>query len=125
MKRKEVSTSSVDKSAAERSFAGRTGLFIFFFLLSLQTYTTCKTKHVSMQKRDTKLVRFPTDLTYDAVTKSYISRHDHCDSNVEIIFTCLQHRVLNATGSHRSLSLCKNISNRRLIYDRLGENQNA
>jgi len=41
MKRKEVSTSSVDKSASERSFAGRTGLFIFFLLLSLQTYTTC------------------------------------------------------------------------------------
>lgn len=42
------------ENAFERSFAGRTGIFISSFFLSLQTYTTCKTKHVSMQKRDTK-----------------------------------------------------------------------
>lgn len=54
--------STINENASECSFAGRTGLFIFSFFLSLQTYTTCKTKHVSMQKRDAKSeCDFPID----------------------------------------------------------------
>lgn len=78
--------STVDENVSERSFTGRTGLFIFPFFFSLQTYTTCKTKHVSMQKRDTKPVRFPIDLTlrccsheeiYLTSRSSQLERRDH------------------------------------------------
>lgn len=90
------------------------------FIFSLQTYMTCKTKHVSMQKQDSE-DRSVTSGKFDLP----MPRKTNIKRKKILYLTCRQVHLYAAAASrfedavrlHRSRSFVQKI-NRRLIYGR-------